>query len=99
MKVKEPNVRAPSTKCSRWKKEQVKSSGERIVLAMASGAQLDGVWKVWGKGVEYESQQSNYIVPGENMTITFPMMMDRKAEHAKRVNSQKVEGAWNSKGK
>lgn len=42
MSVKKPNVRAPSTERSRWKKGQVKRSEERIVLAMVSGPQLDG---------------------------------------------------------
>lgn len=38
---KEPNVRAPSTECPRWKGEQVKSSEEGAALALVSGSETD----------------------------------------------------------
>lgn len=33
------------------------------------------------------------------MVITFPTMRGRRAEHAGRVNNQRVKGVYDSKGK
>lgn len=57
-------------------------------------------WRVEsrGRGAECESQP-NYIAPGKDMAITFPLMRGRRAEHAGRVNNQRVKGVYNSKGK
>lgn len=93
---KEPNVRAPSTECPRWNGEQVKSSEEGAALALVSGSETDRLESRGGRG-ECESHPN--IARGEDVVITFPIMRGRRAEHAGRVNNQRVKGVYDSKGK
>lgn len=43
--------------------------------------------------------QPNYIAPGKDMAIPFPMVRGRRYEHVGTINIQRVKGVCDSKGK